>query len=587
MSGRQAAMESDVARQMDQRLVELQSLFEMGKVLNSTLNLRTILNNLLLTPMGRMMITRGLVLVADNENKFTCEAVKGISREMLGKKVFMKDCIEMPVLVDELGENHQQCKQIFADIGIKLLLPLTSTQRTVGVLGLGPKLDNGIFADAEIEYLSSLANLAATSIENALMYQRLEAMNRELDKKIQELNTLFDIGKELNSTLDKEKIINLLMFALMGEMLINKCFLFLQDGDGLVLAATRGVPDDSMHYEPLKVQEFVDGLTRLTGPVLVEEDELPQALLALEQLDLKVIVPVRIQDQVKGVIILGEKITNRSFSRDELEFLSTLCNRAMISLENARLFQEALEMERIEEELNIARDIQQRLLPGSFPILENMEVLGINIPSRQVGGDFFDCIRLDEDRIALTIADVSGKGVPAALLMSNLQAGLHSLIDTDADIATIIAKLNNLIHAHTNYDKFITLFHTEVDLKNRKLTYVNAGHNPPLLYKSDGSHRALTTGGLLLGMMPNVVYQTETIDLENGDVLLAYTDGVSEAKNDDDEEFEEWRVKKVVENNLRSDARTIIDNLIEEIKVFTNDNLQKSDDVTLLVLRIL
>jgi sigma-B regulation protein RsbU (phosphoserine phosphatase) len=587
MSGHQGTQEPDVARQIDQRLVELQSLFEMGKVLNSTLNLRTILNNLLLTPMGRMMITRGLVLVVDSENKFSVEAVKGISREMLGKKVYMEDCIDMPILVDELGDNLQQCKQTFVDIGIKLLLPLTSTQRTVGVLGLGPKLDKGVFADAEIEYLSSLANLAATSIENALMYQKLEAVNRILDKKIQELNTLFDIGKELNSTLDKEKIINLLMFALMGEMLINKCFLFLEDGNGLVLTATRGVPDNIMDYEPLKAQEFVDGLSKLNSPLLVEEDELPHALLPLEQLDLKVIVPMRMQDQVKGVIILGEKITNRYFSRDEMEFLSTLCSRAMISLENARLFQEALEMERIEEELNIARDIQKRLLPGSFPNLENMEVFGINIPSRQVGGDFFDCIQLDENHIALTIADVSGKGVPAALLMSNLQAGLHSLIDTDADIATVVAKLNNLIHAHTNYDKFITLFHAEVDVREKKLTYANAGHNPPFLYRSDGSHRTLSTGGLLLGMMPNVAYQTETVDLESGDILLAYTDGVSEAKNDNDEEFEEWRVEKIMENNLKSDARTIIQNLIEEIKIFTNDNLQKSDDVTLLVLRVL
>ena len=148
MSGHQAAQEPDVARQIDQRLVELQSLFEMGKVLNSTLNLRTILNNLLLTPMGRMMITRGLVLVVDSENKFSVEAVKGISREMLGKKVYMEVCIDMPIQVDELGDNHQQCKQTFTDIGIKLLLPLTSTQRTVGVLGLGPKLDKGIFANA-------------------------------------------------------------------------------------------------------------------------------------------------------------------------------------------------------------------------------------------------------------------------------------------------------------------------------------------------------------------------------------------------------------------------------------------------------
>ena len=577
---------SEIARENDQRMVELKSLFEMSKVLNSSLELQTILNNLLLTPMGRMMITKGLVLTFEKEENFVIKIVKGISGDVLNRTIRVYKQIQAPVLVDSLDDTDQECKKIIGKLGIEMLFPLLSTNKTVGLLGLGPKLGNTPFSDSEMEYLSSLTNLAATSIENALMFQKLETVNRRLDKKIQELNTLFDIGKELNSTLDIEKIVNLLSLAVMGEMLVSKCFVFILEEQFLKLRESKGILAESDEYKALQSKSFLKSLRSVLHPFLVDEKELNKNLQILQQLSLKVVVPMRIQDQVKGVLILGEKITRNPYTADELEFLSTLCNRAMISLENARLFEEALEKERMEEELNIARDIQQRLLPGSYPDIQGYELLGINIPSRQVGGDYFDCFQLEGNRLAIAIADVSGKGVPASLLMSNLQAMLRSLVTTHTDIGSMVGRINNMIYENTSYDKFITFFYAEINTIENTLTYVNAGHNPPYLYRIDGSQRTLDEGGLLLGMMPNVPYPTETLNLKEGDLVLMFTDGVSEAKNLKDEEFEEWRIEQMLACNRNSSVEHIINLIINEIRTFSQGTIQ-SDDVTMLAFRVL
>ncbi len=575
----------EISRELDQKLVELQSLFEMSQVLNSSLQLKSVLNNMLLTPMGRMMISRGMVLITDEQGGFSIQVLKGLPRELEGRKLYFESELKKTVLGDEFEDVPGM--QFFKEQGIMVMIPITSTNRTVGYLCLGQKLGGLAFTSSEIDFLSSLSNIAATSIENALMFHKLKDVNRQLDKKIQELKTLFEIGQELNSTLETEKIVSLLVFAIMGEMLVNQCFVFLRKDGKLSLAHTRSFAASEKELKTLSGKGFLKSLGNVVDPFLVEETELLRTLRPLERLNLQVVVPMRMQDETKGVLVLGERINKNEFGQDDLEFLSTLCNQAMVSIENARLFEEALEKQRMEEELNIAREIQQKLLPESFPALPGMEVKGLNIPSRQVGGDYYDCIRLDEDHMALTIADVSGKGVPASLLMSNLQAGLHSLVSSHADISAIAGKLNNFIQAHTNYDKFITFFYCEIDLQDRSLTYVNAGHNPPYIYHADGTHRTLNAGGLILGMMPNMPYETEKVQMRKGDLLFMFTDGVTEAKSIKDSEFEEWRLEEILAGALNADVSEVIERVIAGIEKFSEGVAQQADDITMLALRVL
>lgn len=565
--------------------MELHSLFEMSQLLNASLNLNSILSSLLLTPMGRMLVSRGVVLVASEQGDFEIVALRGLSRSLIGKKYRWETTPIKPVGRNEGDGPPEHWLPLFQELELELLIPIISTQRAVGLMGLGPKLDRQPFSSAEIEYLSSLSNIAAKSIENALMVQKLEMINRRLDKKIQELNTLFEIGKELNATLDKEKIVNLLIYAIMGELVVNRCFVYLKEDGHLRLFAARGLQTEPDQIKAFTNSSFLKSLSRVKHAIRIEKFPPSRSLLLLQKEKIRIIAPMQLQDKEKGYILLGEKITGQPFRDDEIEFLSTLANQAIISLENADLFAQMLIKQRMEEELNIARDIQQRLLPSHYPHTERIEIQGVNIPSYQVGGDYLDWIRLDDDRIAITVADVSGKGIPAALLMSSLQAGLRNSVTSHTDMGEMVSRLNNFIQANTTFDKFITFFYGVLDLRRNELTYVNAGHNPPYLFRSGSPIKRLETGGLILGMMANMPYQTETVPLQSGDLLLLFTDGVTEAKNPQEQDFEETRLEEIISRCGELPVKLLLDEIIYAIRTFASGAPQ-SDDITLMAVRI-
>ncbi len=302
----------------------------------------------------------------------------------------------------------------------------------------------------------------------------------------------------------------------------------------------------------------------------------------------RVVVPMQIQSETKGFIFLGEKVTKQPFSPSDLEFLQTLGNVAIISLENARLFEETLEKQRLEEEMALARNIQSRLLPKSMPKLTHLAIHGLNVPSKHVGGDYFDIIELDEsDCTGITIADVSGKGMPAALLMSNLQASLHSLVREDYPLNKLVGRINNVIFNNTDPDKYITFFYGNLNKTTQEFRFVNAGHNPPYLLHPDGRIDELSTGGIILGMMPNMPYEIGSCKLAKGDLLMLYTDGVTEAMTDDDIEFEEKRLMEFLRNiDPRISPEEINMNLIMELNKFSAGAPQ-TDDITILTLRML
>lgn len=322
-----------MARELDERLVELQSLFEMSQVLNSSLQLRTTLNNLLLTPMGRMMISRGVVLVAHDNQLLELAALKGLPRALAGKKIAFTGEISEPLDVSELSPENLPLKAFFLEHNISLIIPLLSVQRTVGIMGLGAKLGGVPFSPSEVEYLISLSNIASSAIENALMYQKLELVNRRLDKKVQELRTLFEIGKELNATLERERIINLLIYAVMGELVVSRCYLFLREEAGMALCAARGLRVDDQTRQELSAPDVLSALSRIDHLTAVDGQQSPDGLEILGSHQLRLLIPMQIQEETRGLLAIGDKITQQPFQTDEVEFLSTLCNLAMISIE--------------------------------------------------------------------------------------------------------------------------------------------------------------------------------------------------------------------------------------------------------------
>jgi len=577
-------VEEERLDEIDERLIELSTLFEVSRTLNSSVNLKAILDHLLLAPMGRMMVSRGLVLLHEEKNTFVVETIKGLSKDWLARRIQMEN---LPERAATLRERRQESwARVFENEDLALVLPIRSASKTVGVIVLGPKITGQGYSPNELEFLASLSNLAATSIENTLIFRELHAVNRKLDRKIQELNTLFEIGKELNSTLDVNKILSTLSYAVMGEMMVQRCLILMKGQAGLELKISKGVRDPEKQLNCLRDPTFLKPLEQLTAPVLLQKDEsLPPGFEDFKRCGVTAIVPLRTQQETKGLLAIGQRITAAPFTEEELAFLSTLAGQAMISFENARLFQEALEKQRLEEELAIAREIQKGLFPKALPQLEGFEVAALNLPSRQVGGDYYDCINIDGRHYQLGIADVSGKGMPASLLMANLQAALRALTMENLSLHELVFRVNNLIHLSTRSDKFITAFFGVLDVEDRRFTSVNAGHNPPLLLRADGSLQTLEKGGLLLGMMANVTYEEETIPLQSGDWVVMYTDGVSEAMNPEGEEFGAVRIEALIRQNAHRTAQEMVGAIAEAVSKFSGLDSQ-ADDITLLAVKV-
>ncbi len=566
---------------LDKKLIELSALFEISQTLNSSLNLKSVLDTILLVPMGRMMISRGIVLFEENNYDYKIVSLKGLPFSLLNKTIHINNPPQHPVLLDR-EKQIEDWAGILQEYKIELLIPLISNKDFRGLFGLGPKLTKEEILQDEIEFLSSLANIAVQALENARNYEKLNLVNRELDQKIQELNTLFEIGKELNRIFDQQDILKQVSYSLMGQLLINQFFVALKEEDELKIIYKKG-----SQFSEEKLSHFAERcafLPEVPKPVKLEPED--EHFKFCYELGIRLIVPLVIQERNEGYIFIGNKMNQQDFSASEMDFLATLGNMTIISLENARLFQETLEKKRLEEELNMARSIQEKLLPATMPDIKGYDIHGLNLPSKQVGGDYFDIIPLNENECLFTIADVSGKGMPASLLMSNLQAALQMLATEQYSLSQITGKLNNLIYTNTSIDKFITFFIFKLHLPSGKYEFVNAGHNPPYHFRQDGQYRTLDDGGIILGMMPDVFYETGSGQMSLNDGIIMFTDGVTEAMNAEEREFEEKRLIHFLKENFqRFRSAEINQRLIDQLEEFTAGTLTESDDVTILTLK--
>jgi sigma-B regulation protein RsbU (phosphoserine phosphatase) len=559
-------------KQLDERLLELTSLFEISRSLTSSLSIHAILENILRIPMGHMLISRGMILLKKaKENDFILEEVKGIPHNLLGKSLTIDSPPAHAKLLMEI-RTEDTWLDFFNKFEIEILLPLNSSQGSIGIVAFGKKISGEPFSEREIEFLDSLSNIAASSVANGMMVEEIQKVNRNLDRKVQQLNTIFDIGRELNITLDRKKIGSLMSFAVMGELLVNKCVIFTKDDGKMVPLVAKGV-------DPL----FKDDseLCEISEPLILDQTSRCADYL---ELGFAVLVPMRIQDETKGIMALGSKISGTEFDEADIEFLTTLGNQAMSSLENARLFEETLEKQRMEEELNLARNIQQGLLPSELPQFKEYEIAAKNIPSRQVGGDYFDIIPISETIYGIAIADVSGKGAGAALLMANLQASLHALASSGIGISDMVSRINNLIFKNTGLDKFITFFYGQLDIEKHVFTFCNAGHNPPYMVNPNKKIRELMAGGIVLGMMADMTFETASVILRPGDRIVMFTDGITEAMNIQEVEYGEKRLKNILQNQAELSALDLLEKIQSDVETFSGEAPQ-ADDITLVVIK--
>ena len=299
--------------------------------------------------------------------------------------------------------------------------------------------------------------------------------------------------------------------------------------------------------------------------------------LAVKQLGTAPIVPMRRGEEPIGFISLGRKLSDQEFEPDEIEFLAAAADTTASAIYNLALRKQA-------QEYQEAREIQEKLLPKQIPQAPGLEISGSWRPARIVGGDYFDVFKLSESKLGLCIGDVSGKAMPAALLMCNLQAVVKALATESTSPSELVAKANRVMWVNTTEDKFITLFYAVVDAEARTLQFTNAGHNAPVLTHQDGTQVRLEEGGLIVGAFQEAAYAQGQIDLRSGDRLVMFTDGVTEAVNGEEEEFGENRLVAASLRGRQLSAEALHRFLLDLVTEFCGGEFE--DDATILVVAV-
>jgi len=518
--------------------------------------------------MGKFLATRGLIALSIN-GKLTIKSSKGIPEEL--KKKFPK------LIVDDNLINNSELKNFFTEGKLQIIEKISSSDDCLGIVCLGEKLNKSPFTEDDIEFLKTIINISASAIQNSLVVDKLSMVNRFLDSRVQRLNSLFELSKEFGLFSESSRVAKLLVYSVIGQFLVSK-YAVLTFMDGNIKILESKFPDHQLQ-DLLKNEDF------LQVENSVSDHEIEKKYNGLFKLGVEVIVPMQLQGQTKGLILLGKRINNQKYSGADIEFIYSIGSLAIISLENRRLFKEALDKQKMEEELEIARGIQRNLLPGEIPDFDGFDIAVMNITSQQVGGDYYDVIRLDDNTFCVAIADVSGKGVPAALLMANLQAFIKTTCSQGMQLEEATALINDLISENTSDGRFITFFWAIVDSEKRTLNYVNAGHNHPLLIRN-GKIRKLDKGGIIIGVMKTIVpYLSESIQLNKDDVIVLFTDGITEAKNKFDEEYSDEKLEVLSVESASCSSEEILEKIKDDVQTFALGAAQ-SDDMTVVVIKV-
>jgi sigma-B regulation protein RsbU (phosphoserine phosphatase) len=417
--------------------------------------------------------------------------------------------------------------------------------------------------------------------------------DRENQKTITQLSLLFEATRLLNSTLDLAELLELILKIARTEVQADRGTVFLVDSKNKQVWS---IVAQGLDHQEIRVPfgHGVAGRVAVTGEIINVEDAYSLAYFE-RGFDQKtgyhtkslLCVPIRhAAGYIVGVIQLLNKSVTGKFSTEDEEFLLKLSGHMAMALENARLHRDALEKQRLERELEMARGIQRSLLPDEPPVIPGYELSVMNEPCYEVGGDYYDFLSLGPQTLLLVIADVEGKGVSSALVMSNLQATLRALVMHLHSLEVLALSLNEMMYNDTKSRKYLSIFLGLVDTRRNGLHYINAGHVPPILVSGEtGEYQLLQDGGTVVGLFPTAEYTRGSATLNAGDILVASTDGITEACNENDDEYGYERVAACVAKHRHKNADQIIEAVLAEVNEFAKDGVH-IDDKVLMILKV-
>jgi phosphoserine phosphatase RsbU/P len=416
---------------------------------------------------------------------------------------------------------------------------------------------------------------------------RLSRLVKEADFEVRtrlvELESLYDLGLSLSGQLDIAALGDEVLFRSISLTDAAKGTLVLFHEDGRLLL------ERNLGGEFLPAQEFASWrLPEGEAVINNEAAAVPTAGVRLASCQKCLAVPISVSGRRLGVLAVADKESRDGgvldFTASDARLLSLFANQAAAAIETARMHRAAIESERIEREMELAAAIQREILPHSLPEVAGVELAAANLPTRHVGGDYYDLFPLSRGRLGFLVADVSGKGVPAALLVSTVHAAVHLQIDEARTVVDLVSRIDRHLRRYAATRKFLTLFFGLFEPDSGLLTYVSAGHNPALLLRRSGEMERLGATGVPVGMFPDASWRQVEVKLAHGDLLCAYTDGLTEAVNSAEEEFGLDRLAALIAGSGKTPLQDLCDRVLGEVAGFAA-GMPQYDDQTLLLLR--
>ncbi len=410
------------------------------------------------------------------------------------------------------------------------------------------------------------------------------------DLPAERLELVYELSQTFNSSLDLEDLLNTLMDEVIAATSAERGFVVLREqDDSFDFRAARGIEQETIDDPDLEisrgvVQSVLDGGTGLLTSD-AQQDERFMGRQSVMSLGLRSILcsPLQVKDKTIGAIYVDNRLHAGIFTQEDLEMLNAIASSAAIAIENARLYSESMEMGRLERELSMARHVQTGLIPEEIPELEGWQFAARWIPAREVAGDFYDFVSLESERLGLVIADVTDKGMGAALFMVVTRSMLVASLEGSIFPAEAITRANRLVCIYSRNPLPVTLFYARVDPKTNDLVYVNAGHNPPYVHRAEtGNLDPLERTGMVLGVDDSLELPQATVQLGSGDAIVMYTDGVPDALNEAEEPFGENRLRNTIREYGNGSAEEMAAGLEKALVDFIGE-AEPFDDITFLI----
>lgn len=419
-----------------------------------------------------------------------------------------------------------------------------------------------------------------------------EFLDSQMTTRNELLGLISKVGIALLSSSGLDETLNQVASLVFEAVPAERCVIMLRDetaegGMKISVARLRGKEEtlEEVRISRTVMEEVLENHKSVLTADAQHDPRYASQTIALLGIRSVLAVPLSVnENDVFGLIYADSPTTEATFSEDHLNILTTLASVAAIRVENARLLEERFERERMERELELATEIQQSFQPSAPPVMDGYEFQGISFSCYEIGGDYYDFIRLHDGKMLIALGDVSGKGTAAALLMSSLHAAIHGQVAAKSPLDEIIRSVNQYLSENTPSNRFVTLFLAELNPLDGSLKFINAGHNPPLIGRTSGAVEQLASGGFPLGIMPFAEYEIGETRLADGEALVVYSDGVSEAENLKGEEFGMDRLSQVIQKNLAASASGLRDKVESSLSMFTQ-TAPAGDDITLVIVK--